>query len=328
MALSIILAEVRMTRDPYEVLGLTKAATADEIKKAYRKIVRTSHPDLNPDDAGAQDRFIEATAAHDLLKDPALRARFDKGEIDASGVERQAERPFYRDYAQQSGNPYGPGPGAAEFDASDLFEEILRQRGHGRPHGGAHGRAEAGGWAFNAPGPDRRYQLELDFLEAVRGTQKRITLPDGQSLDVKIPTGTADGQTIRLRGKGGEGMGEGPDGDALVTLSVRPHKLFRREADDILITLPISIDEAVLGGKVETPTIDGVVALTIPKGASSGQLLRLRGRGVQPTGKKPRGDQRVELRIVMPPKIDEALHSFMESWRETQGYDPRKELMS
>ncbi len=313
-----------MPRDPYEVLGLAKTASAAEIKKAYRKIVRISHPDLNPDDAGAQQRFIEATAAHDLLKDPVLRARYDKGEIDASGAERQNERPFYRDYAQQTGNPYRSSRGAAEFDASDLFEEILRQRGRGR----ASGSGDAGGWAFNAPGPDRLYQLELDFLDAARGTQKRITLPDGRSLDVKIPSGTADGQTIRLRGKGGEGMGEGPDGDALVTLSVRPHKLFRRQGDDIMITLPISIDEAVLGGKVETPTIDGVVSLSIPKGASSGQILRLRGRGVQPPGKKPRGDQRVELRIVAPPKIDEALHSFMESWRRTHRYDPRKEIMS
>ena len=313
-----------MSRDPYEVLGLARTASADEIKKAYRKIVRTSHPDLNPDDAGAQDRFIEATAAHDLLKDPAQRARYDRGEIDASGAERQSERPFYRDYAQQPGNPYQSGRGSAEFDASDLFEEILRQRGQARPQGGG----EAGGWAFNAPGPDRRYQLELDFLEAAKGTQKRITLPDGQSLDVKIPSGTADGQTIRLRGKGGEGMGEGANGDALVILSVRSHKLFRREGDDIVIILPISLDEAVLGGKVEAPTIDGVVSLTIPKGASSGQVLRLRGRGVQPPGQKPRGDQRVELRIVSPPKIDEALHSFMESWRQTHSYDPRKEMMS
>jgi DnaJ-class molecular chaperone len=319
---SFILAEVRMSRDPYEVLGVSKTATADEIKKAYRKIVRTSHPDLNPDDAGAQDRFIEATAAHDLLKDPALRARYDKGEIDASGAERQSERPFYRDYAEQAGNPYQSSRGFEGFDTSDIFEEILRQRGQGR------GRAEAGDWAFNAPGPDRRYQLDLDFLDAARGTQKRITLPDGQSLDVKIPAGTSNGQTIRLRGKGGEGMGEGPNGDALVTLSVRPHKIFRRDGDDIVITLPISLDEAVLGGKVQTPTIDGPVSLTIPKGASSGQVLRLRGRGVQPPGKRPRGDQRVELRIIAPPKIDAALHSFMESWRETHAYDPRKEMMS
>tara|TARA_R110000868_G_scaffold22983_8_gene93606 strand:- start:7598 stop:8563 length:966 start_codon:yes stop_codon:yes gene_type:complete len=315
---SIRFAEVAMSRDPYEVLGLTRNATAEEIKKAYRKIVRTSHPDLNPDDAGAQERFIEATAAHDLLKDPVQRARFDKGEIDASGAERQPERPFYREYAEQPGNPYQSSRGFEGFDSSDIFEEILRQRGQGGARGGH----------FNAPGPDRRYQLELDFLEAALGTQKRITLPDGQSLDVKIPTGTADGQTIRLRGKGGEGMGEGPDGDALVTLSVRPHKLFRREGNDILLTLPISLDEAVLGGKVEAPTIDGPVALSLPKGASSGQVLRLRGRGVQPPGQKPRGDQRVELRIIAPPEIDDALRSFMQSWRETHAYDPRKEMMS
>jgi len=307
-----------MSRDPYEVLGLAKTATADEIKKAYRKIVRTSHPDLNPDDEGAQARFIEATAAHDLLKDPALRARYDKGEIDASGAVRQAERPFYREYAQQSDNPYQSSRGFEGFDTSDIFEEILRQRGQGGGRGGS----------FNAAGPDRRYQLELDFLEAALGTQKRITLPDGQSLDVKIPSGTADGQTIRLRGKGGAGIGEGPSGDALVSLSVRPHKLFRREGDDIVMTLPVTLDEAVLGGKVEVPTIDGPVALTIRKGASSGQVLRLRGRGVQPAGGKPRGDQRVELRIVSPPEIDEALHSFMQSWRETHAYDPRKEMMS
>ena len=307
-----------MSRDPYEVLGLAKTATADEIKKAYRKIVRTSHPDLNPDDEGAQARFIEATAAHDLLKDPALRARYDKGEIDASGAERQAERPFYREYAQQSDNPYQSSRGFEGFDTSDIFEEILRQRGQGGGRGGS----------YNAAGSDRRYQLELDFLEAALGTQKRITLPDGQSLDVKIPSGTADGQTIRLRGKGGAGIGEGPSGDALVSLSVRPHKLFRREGDDIVMTLPVTLDEAVLGGKVEVPTIDGPVALTIRKGASSGQVLRLRGRGVQPAGGKPRGDQRVELRIVSPPEIDEALHSFMQSWRETHAYDPRKEMMS
>ncbi|WP_417497679.1 DnaJ C-terminal domain-containing protein [Maricaulis sp.] len=311
-----------MSRDPYEVLGVAKTATADEIKKAYRKIVRTSHPDLNPDDPDAQSRFIEATEAHDLLKDPAQRARYDRGEIDASGAERAPERKFYRDYSGADGASRQGAGGFEDFDTASIFEEILRQRGRG---GQSHDR---GDWAFNAPGPDRRYQLELDFLEAAKGAQKRITLPDGQSLDVKIPTGTADGQTIRLRGKGGEGMGEGPNGDALVTLSVRPHKIYRREGNDIVLTLPITIDEAVLGGKVQTPTIDGPVSLTIPAGASSGQILRLRGRGVQPGGKKPRGDQRVELRIVTPPKIDDALKDFMESWRETHSHDPRKEMMS
>ncbi|MEH6360930.1 MAG: DnaJ C-terminal domain-containing protein, partial [Amylibacter sp.] len=151
----------------------------------------------------------------------------------------------------------------------------------------------------------------------------RITLPDGGMLDVKIPQGTADQQTIRLRGKGGPGFEGGPAGDALVNLTVHPHTLFRREGNDILITLPITLDEAVLGGKVETPTIEGAVKLNIPKGASSGQVLRMRGRGVKPAG-KPAGDQRVELRIIAPDKIDTKLEEFMGIWRKTNAYDPRK----
>jgi DnaJ-class molecular chaperone len=161
-------------------------------------------------------------------------------------------------------------------------------------------------------------------MDAALGGTTRITLPDGSALEVQIPRGIADGQTIRLRGKGGPGFGGGPAGDALITVSVRPHPVFRREADDIVMTLPISIDEAVLGGKVTAPTIDGAVQLTIPKGASSGQVLRLRGRGVKPVGGTARGDQKVELRVVLPPKVDDDLADFMERWRKSHGYDPRK----
>ncbi|MBE9477343.1 MAG: J domain-containing protein [Proteobacteria bacterium] len=305
-----------MSKDPYTSLGLKKTATADEIKKAYRKIARTSHPDLNPDDASAELRFKEASAAYDLLKDPEQRARFDRGEIDASGAEQQPERKFYREYAQKPDNPYQSGQQYEGFgDASDVFAEILRQRAQGGRQSATHG--------FNMRGQDRRYALEIPFMDAVLGGKTRITLPDGGVLDVKIPQGTADQQTIRLRGKGEPGFEGGPTGDALVTLSVRPHPTFRREGNDILITLPITLDEAVLGGKVETPTIDGNVKLNIPKGASSGQILRMRGRGVKSTGKVA-GDQRVELRIVAPDKIDEKLEEFMESWRKTNAYDPRK----
>jgi DnaJ-class molecular chaperone len=172
-------------------------------------------------------------------------------------------------------------------------------------------------------GQDRRYSLEIPFLDAVLGGKTRITLPDGGMLDVKIPQGTTDQQTIRLRGKGNPGFEGGAAGDALVTLTVRPHPIFRREGNDILITLPITLDEAVLGGKVETPTIEGAVKLTIPKGASSGQTLRMRARGVK-SADKPAGDQRVELQIVTPPKGNEELEKFMENWRKTNTYDPRK----
>ncbi len=305
-----------MSDDPYAALGLTKTATAAEIKKAYRKIARTSHPDLNPDDPDAERKFKAASHAYDLLKDPEMRARFDRGEIDASGVERP-ERKFYRQYAEAPGNPYRSGPGFDEFgDASDIFAEFLRRQDQGERRSSARG--------FDMRGHDRRYSLEIPFLDAVHGGTTRITLPEGVALEVKIPKGSDDGQTVRLRGKGEPGFGNGPPGDALITLTVQPHKLFRRDKNDIHVTLPITLDEAVLGAKVEVPTIDGAVNLTIPKGASSGQVLRLRGRGVTSIGAKSRGDQLVELRIVAPPQIDAALAEFMTTWRKTNSYDPRK----
>lgn len=310
-----------MSTDPYAALGVAKDATADEIKKAYRKIARTSHPDLNPDDKAAEARFKAASAAFDLLKDPETRARFDRGEIDASGAERQQQRQYYRDYAGAADNPYRGGRGFEDHgDASDIFAEFLRQRGQ----------SSGGNWSsegFSARGSDLRYALEVPFMDAAKGGTTRITLPTGGTLDVKIPEGTAQGQTIRLRGKGSPGLGDGPAGDALVTLSVREHPVFQREGDDIMVVLPITIDEAVLGGKVETPTIDGPVSLTVPKGASSGQVLRLRGRGVKSRG-GARGDQRVELRIVAPAKVDDELAAFMEGWRKTHGYNPRKGMKS
>jgi DnaJ-class molecular chaperone len=300
-----------MSEDPYAALGLTKAATAEDIKKAYRKIARTSHPDLNPDDASAEARFKAASAAYDLLKDPETRAKFDRGEIDASGAERQQQRAYYRDYAGQTSNPYSGAGQYEEFDPSDLFAEMLRGR--------ARGARSQGGGGFSARGPDRQYSLAVPFLDAAKGATTRITLAEGSELEVKIPEGAEDGTTLRLRGKGEPGFGDGPPGDALITLTVRPHPVFRREGDDILITLPITLDEAVLGGKVEAPTIGGSVNLTVPRGASSGQVLRLRGRGI-----RGKGDQKVELKIVMPPQIDDALAEFMEGWRAKNAYNPRK----
>jgi DnaJ-class molecular chaperone len=315
-----------MSDDPYAVLGLKKTATAEQIKKAWRKIVRTSHPDLNPDDPKAEARFKALGAAYDLLSDPEKRRRFDAGEIDASGAERP-DRTFYRDYAEgpQGGfrsGAYQTGGRFEDFgDPADIFAEILRQRGRG-------GRTQGqSGQGFAAPGPDLRYSMEVPFLDAARGSKTRITLPDGGNLEVAIPPGTADGHTLRLRGKGGPGFGGGPAGDAYVTLAVRDHPVFRRDGDDIVVTLPITIAEAVLGGKVAAPTIDGPVNLTIPKGASSGQTLRLRGRGVITRSGK-RGDQRVELRIVAPPKVDKELEDFMEKWRKSHAHDPRKGMKS
>jgi len=309
-----------MNNDPYEVLGLTKAATADDIKKAYRKLVRTSHPDLHPDDAGAEARFKSISAAYEILKDPESRARYDAGEIDGLGAERP-QRQYYRDFAGAPNNTYQQGRGfGRDADPADIFAEILRNRS--RSSG-----ADFADRGFSAQGPDVRYTLEVPFLDAARGAETRITLPDGQSLAVKIPQGTEDGQTLRLRGKGAPGIGGGSAGDALITVLVRPHPVFHRDGDDILLTLPITIDEAVLGGKVTAPTIDGPVGLTIPSGASSGQVLRLRARGLARAGRKTKGDQRVELKIVAPPDVDESLRDFLVEWRKTHAFDPRASMM-
>ena len=313
-----------MSMDPYEALGVKKSATDAEIKKAYRKIVKTSHPDINPDDTGAEERFKAASAAYDLLKDPEKRARFDRGEIDASGQETPQHQ-YYKQYAGGGGNPYQSGQGfegVEDVDLSDFFDEYLRGRGaagFGRGGGGA----GFEGREFHAHGADRQYRLEVPFMDAVLGATTRITLPDGKSLEVNIPRGIKDGQTLRLKGKGSPGIGKGKPGDALITIHVAEHPTFKREGNDIRVTLPITVDEAVLGAKVEVPTITGKVKVTIPKGASSGQVLRLKGKGVLPV-KGKRGDQLVELKIVMPPKIDAELEKCMRSWRTKHGYDPRK----
>ena len=305
--------------NPYEVLGVKKTASAEEIKKAYRKIVKESHPDLNPGDTAGEERFKAAAAAYDLLKDPEQRARFDRGEIDAQGQERP-EAHFYRGYAGAQDNPYRSGqPFDETEDLSDFFADFMRNardaRG-GAGHGHMHG--------FHADGADVRYRLEVPFMDAALGGSTRITLPDDSNLEVQIPRGIGDGQTIRLRGKGGTPIGKGRPGDALITISLAPHKIFTREGDTVRVVLPITIDEAILGAKVEVPTISGPVKLTIPRGASSGQVLRMRGRGIAPRGREQRGDQLVELKIVTPPRIDEELASFMESWRRKHAYDPRK----
>lgn len=313
-----------MPTDPYDALGVAKTATASEIKQAYRKLARKNHPDLHPDDATAEARFKAISAAYDLLKDPATRARFDAGEIDAEGAERPP-RQYYRDFADASGNAYRQPRGfsssfGAGVDPADIFAEILRQRG-----GGAD---DFSGQGFAAPGRDLRFALEVPFLDAVRGSQMHLALGEGNEIAVKIPPGATDGQTLRLRGKGSPGFGGGPPGDALITLSIRPHPVFRREGDDILVTLPITIDEAVLGGKVTAPTITGPVSLTIPPGANAGRVLRLRGRGVVKAGGKGTGDQRVDLRIVAPREIDTALREFLTGWRSDHPYDPRTELLN
>ncbi|WBU58291.1 DnaJ C-terminal domain-containing protein [Paracoccus sediminicola] len=311
-----------MMDDPYKALGLTKSASQDEIKKAYRKIAKTDHPDLNPDPAAAE-RFKAASSAYDLLKDPDQRARFDAGEIDAQGQERPQQQ-YYRDFAERGENPYRQYSSAGYGDFSDVFEDLFGGRagrgGMGGDFGGAQGgyRRSGAGQGFDMRGQDVRYELEVDFMTAAKGGSTRITLPDGNSLEVKIPEGAHEGQTIRLRGKGGAGYGQGERGDAYLTLHVGDHPDWSRDGNDVTLTLPITIDEAVLGGKVQVPTLSGAVSMNLPKGASTGQRLRLKGKGIRG------GDQYVALKLVMPAEIDDDLAEFMEKWRGTHPYDPRR----
>lgn len=303
--------------DPYKVLGVAKDASQEEIAKAYRKLAKELHPDLRPGDKDAEVRFKEVSSAYNLLKDPDQRARYDRGEIDASGAERP-EFGFYRQYADtDQGGRYTSAAGFGDFeDLSDLFSDLFAGQGAG-PRAGRQG--------FRAKGPDMRYHLEVDFLDAANGARQRITLPGGDALDLSIPAGTSSGTTLRLKGKGGPGHGGGPAGDALVEISVKPHPVFRREGKDIVMDLPIRLDEAVLGGKVEVPTISGRVSMSVPKGANTGDVLRLKGKGIR-TPKGAAGDQRVVLQVILPDKIDPDLEAFMTRWPARHDYDPRSRL--
>jgi DnaJ-class molecular chaperone len=298
-----------VAEDPYKVLGVAKTASQDDIRKAYRKLAKELHPDLNPGNAKAADRFKEAASAYDIVGDAEKRARYDKGEIDASGAERPEQR-FYREYANSGGGQrYHTNAGFEDFeDVSDIFADLFR-RGGG-----------SSGSAMRMRGPDVHYRLEVDFLEAARGAKKRITLPTGDAIDLAIPEGVADGQVLRMKEKGGPGLGGGPAGDALVEIAVKPHPTFERTGNDVTVELPITLDEAILGAKVKAPTISGTVSLTIPPGASSGQVLRLRGKGIK------KGDQLVRLKIVLPAAIDDELKSFMSEWRKGHAYDPRDKM--
>jgi DnaJ-class molecular chaperone len=296
---------------------VAKTASAADITKAYRKLAKKLHPDLNPGDKAAEEKFKQITAAYDIVGDEEKRGRYDRGEIDAGGQERPQQR-YYREYAGgEEGARYRSTAGFEDIGGfSDLFGDLFGERGGMR--GGA------GGRRFSMRGQDAQYRLDVDFLDAVNGTKTRITLPDGGTLDVTIPPGVTDGQVLRLKGKGGEGLGEGGPGDALIEVSVKPHPVFKRDGDDIVTEVPITFDEAVLGGKVEVPTISGRVFATVPPGSNTGQTLRLKGRGIKRGAGT--GDQLVKLSVVMPDRVDEDLKSFAETWREAHRYDPRRKL--
>lgn len=310
-----------MARDPYKVLGVDRNASDEDIRKAYRALAKKYHPDLNVEDKKAADRFKEIAAAYDIIGDAEKRKRYDRGEIDAEGRERP-ERQFYRHYAEGAEGakyrrPAGAGTPFGEADLGDIFADLFGS-------GGRAGGAEEAFARMRRAGADRRYALAVPFLEAARGGKRRITLPSGETLDVTIPAGIGDGETLRLKGKGERGVGGGPPGDAYVTVTVEPHPLFERKGKDIYADVPVSLDEAVLGAPIEVETISGPVTVTVPPTSNTGTLLRLKGRGIAPPKGTP-GDHFVRLKVVLPKEPDAELREFVEKWRKTHRYAPRKE---
>lgn len=290
-----------MSWDPYAALGVPKSSSAEDIRKAYRKLAKELHPDVRPNDKATEERFKRVTAAFNLLTDPTQRGRFDRGEIDADGNERPQFQP-----GGGFGGFAGAGAGARARTGggrSDVFEDLfdgLFSRG-----GGSRGFGQQ-------RGEDVRYRMEVDFLDAVNGGRRRVTMSDGRSLDLAIPAGLNSGQTLRLKSQGLPGAGGGPAGDALVEITVGVHPVFKREGDDIRMDLRVSLAEAVEGGRVPVQTPSGAVTLSVPQGSNSGDLLKLRGKGVQ-TRPTP-GDLLVRLLIVLPRKDDQELRDFVKTW--------------
>jgi DnaJ-class molecular chaperone len=295
-------------KDPYQVLGVTKAASADDIKKAYRKLAKTLHPDLNPGNAKKAEQFSEVSAAYDFLSDADKRARYDRGEIDASGAEMRGRGNYWSQAGKgDAGKKYQSGFKMDDmFSGDDIFSELFGRRG---PRGATGG---AGGFQ----GSDVNYTLPVGFREAALGAKKNVRLASGKTLDLSIPPGTTDGQKLRLKGQGQPGQRGGPAGDAFVEIKVETDPLFTRKDHDIHSEVKVPLRDAVLGGSITVETLDGAVSMKVPKGTNSGATLRLKGKGV-PHGKKgERGDHFVRLLVDLPAagEADASLRRVLEDW--------------
>lgn len=297
-------------KDPYDILGVARSASSADIQKAYRRLAKKLHPDLNPGNKQAEERFKELSIANDILSDADKRKKFDSGEIDALGAEKPRQQ-YYKDYAAQAGadHQYQNPSGFADFaGADDIFAELFRRQ------------AEQ---SRRARGPDAHYRLSVEFLDAITGATRRLTLPDGGTLDVTIPPGIQEGQILRLRGKGAPSRGEGEAGDALVEISILLHRFFTRVGDDIHLELPVTLGEAFLGANIKVPTPTGPVMLKVPKGSNTGSVLRLKGKGVPRRGGA--GDELVRLKVVLPTGPEPELETFLSKWAP-RNYEPRKDM--
>jgi DnaJ-class molecular chaperone len=315
-------------RDPYTVLGVAKAADAAEIKKAFRKLAKKYHPDQSTDPK-AKERFAEVSSAYEILGDEKKRGSFDRGEIDAEGKPRFqgfegfgaggpggfGRRPSGGGFENFEFHAGGGRPGqGAGFDPADLFGDLFGARRGGAAQGRTLPRGE-----------DVAAQVSIDLAEAVRGCKTIVTLPIGRKLEVTIPAGIEDGKHIRLKGQGQASAFGGEAGDALVTVKIAKHPFLRIDGNDLRLDLPLTLYEAVLGAKVNVPTLDGKVELNIPAGSNGGRTLRLRGKGL-PVAKGGNGDLLVSLRVVLPDEQDPALVALMREWQTRKPYDPRKDL--
>jgi DnaJ-class molecular chaperone len=309
-------------KDPYEILGVAKTASEAEIKKAFRTLAKKHHPDKHAGDAAAQKRFQEISGAYDILGDKDKRAQFDAGAIGADGNPRGFDPRQGARQGHPFGSGFGGGPGAREFhfsfddapEGAGGFQDIFADLMGGRARGA--GRA--------AKGEDFSAAVTVSFAEAATGGTRRVVLQNGEQIDVKIPVGVKDGQAVRVKGRGGAGRGGGPNGDILLTVSVAPHPFMTRDGNDIRMDLPVTLKEAVAGGKVPVPTLTGTVSLSVPPNSNTGTVLRLKGKGIAAHGATAAGDFYVRLVISLPDKPDESLRSFVQGW--PADYDPRAKL--
>jgi len=294
-------------KDPYETLGVQRNADEAAIRAAYRKLAKKHHPDVNPNKPDAAVRFGEISAAHELLSDKDKRARFDRGEIDGEGHEVHQQRQYYRDTPGHE--HYETAGGFSQEDLEAFFAQQFGQAGR-RSDWGATGRVR--------PGRDMSYSLTVSFVDAASGTTQRLALPEGKTLDVRIPAGTEDGHVLRLRGQGGPGYTGAPAGDAMIEITVAPDPRFHRDGDDIITDVAVTMQEAVLGTSLEVPTIHGPVRLSIPPGSGTGTRMRLRGKGIR------RGHQFVQLQVVLPPGDEPELADFLKTWTPRRSFSPRE----
>lgn len=296
-------------RDPYQVLGVGRTASPETIKSAYRRLAKQYHPDLNPGRSDIEQKFKEVSAAYTLLSDPAKRQRFDQGEIDAAGAERH-DFGFGRAHAGRGAHAR---PGADPFagvNTEDIFAEFFGKAGAGR--------------TTKARGSDIEYSVTVSFVEAAIGAKRRINLSNGKSIDLTVPPGSENEQKLRLKGQGMPGTGGGPAGDAIVELLVDPHPFFTRKGHDVHVEVPVTLPEALLGATIKVPTLDGTVALKVPKNANSGTVLRLKSKGIPDPKSHTPGNLLVTLKVMLPDPPDPELTQFIEKWGHNRSYDVRK----